>query len=121
MLKLDPLFETGKIDISFPFSLEEYEEALKVNALFDFFQYIHPSPLKIGVVERKNSITRPVEIQIARFSRFGHWLEWFARFFFFPIQANLNLYKLAERAAVILVPEQPTHWLNDWLSQTLGQ
>ena len=31
------LSETEKIHISFLFSLEEYEEALKVNALFDFF------------------------------------------------------------------------------------
>lgn len=44
----------GKIHISFPFSLEEYEEALKVNALFYFCQYIHPSAMKFGVAEKKN-------------------------------------------------------------------
>lgn len=71
MLNLHLLFETGKTHISFPFSLEEYEEALKVNALFDFFQYIQPSPIKIGVAEKKNSITWPMEIRIAQFSSFG--------------------------------------------------
>lgn len=53
VLNLYLLFETGKIHVSFPFSLEEYEEALKVNVLFDFFQYIYPSAIKIGVAEKK--------------------------------------------------------------------
>lgn len=39
-----------KIHISFPFSSEEYEEALKVNVLLDFFLYI-------------NSPTSPVFLQ----------------------------------------------------------
>lgn len=59
MVNLHLLFETGKIHISFPFSLEEYEEALKVNALFDFFQYIYPSPIKIDVAEKKTALPGP--------------------------------------------------------------
>lgn len=46
VLNLHLLLETGKTHTSFSVSLEEYEEALKVNALFDSlvfgFQYIHP-------------------------------------------------------------------------------
>lgn len=51
MINLHLLCEIGAIHSSFYFSLEEYEEALKVNVLFDFFQYIHSSVIKTGVAE----------------------------------------------------------------------
>lgn len=43
VINLHLLCEIGAIHISFYFSLEEYEEALKVNVLFDFLQYIYLS------------------------------------------------------------------------------
>lgn len=67
VLNLHLLCEIGAIHISFYFSLEEYEEALKVNVLFDFFQYIHPSPVKIGVAEKKNQHYLAQDMRIAVF------------------------------------------------------
>lgn len=72
MLNLDLLFEMGKIHISFPFSLEEYEEALKVNALFYFCQYIHPSAMKFGVAEEKKQHYLARGNQKNSVSSFGH-------------------------------------------------
>lgn len=67
MLNLHLLWEIGAIHISFYFSLEEYEEALKVNVLFDFFLFIYPSPIKIGVAEEKKWHYLAQEIRIAVF------------------------------------------------------
>lgn len=64
LLNLHLLCETGAIHISFYFSLEEYEEALKVNVLFDFFQYIHPSPIKIGVAEKWHYLAQENRIAV---------------------------------------------------------
>lgn len=67
MLNLDLLCEIGAIYISFYFSLEEYEEALKVNVRFDFFQYIHLSPIKIGVAEKKKQHYLARDMRVAVF------------------------------------------------------
>lgn len=47
VLNLHLLCEIGAIHISFCFSLEEYEEALKVNVLFDFFNLFILLQLKL--------------------------------------------------------------------------
>lgn len=83
MINLHLLCEIGAIHTSFYFSLEEYEEALKVNVLFDFFQYIHPSLIKTGVAENKKMALPGPGNQSSCFLALGSSLNVLLHLFFF--------------------------------------